>query len=279
LDIKKIFAFAKNEFIYGGHLFAFAASGVILSTGIIGKFEVDPVFLILIYFIYYLIYLYDHSSGADADAMTNPIRAEYLKGKIEKEKYVFAISFLVIAAILFYKNSTFITVASILTLALGMLYGKFFKNITVRLVAFKNFFVAAFWGIIVLYAALCHGATLGYSIFSFSIFVFVKMLAIQAFFDIRDTEGDRLKKLLTFSVVYGPEKTIKIIRFLAILSCAIILGAVYAGYWKTSFVLLILSSVYSMVYIGKYYNKNSYCYLWAAGELLVWTFLILLANL
>jgi 4-hydroxybenzoate polyprenyltransferase len=269
---------AKKEFLYGGHIFAFGAAGVIYATAMIGGFRINYLFLVLIYFIYYLIYLYDHSSGAEMDAVTNPVRAEYLKSKVKREKYVFGASALIIIVVLLYKNNLFITISSILTLALGMMYGKYFKDITTRIVAFKNYFVASFWGIIVLYAAICHGVEINSAIWIFAAFVFIRMLSIQAFFDIRDTEGDKMKRLKTFPAVYGRENTIKIIYFLSTLSIILVFWAVVSGYWAARYAFLAASFVYGMLYIKKYRAGDNSCYLWAAGEFILWALLVLLAN-
>jgi 4-hydroxybenzoate polyprenyltransferase len=273
-----LFGKLRKEFLYGGHIFAFGSAGVILSTALIGAFRPDYVFLALIYFIYYLIYLYDHSSGAELDAVTNPVRAAYLKSKAQQEKSVFAASALIIAAILLYKHDAFVALSSVLTLVLGVMYGKYFKGITMKVVAFKNYFVAAFWGIIVVYAAICHGVAISSAIWLFALFVFLRMLSIQAFFDIRDTEGDKMKKLRTFPVAYGRDNTVKIIYFLSLSSILLVFAAVWAGYWQARYAVLALSFFYGVFYLRKYQRGDDSSYLWAAGEFLLWTALVLLAN-
>ena len=279
MSMSDFLAKAEKEFLYGGHLFAFGSAGVIFSTSIIGGFNADAGFLILIYFIYYLIYLYDHSVGADSDVITNPIRAEYLKDKIKKEKYIFILSCFIIGIILVLKRSLFIFIASILTLGLGVLYGRIFKNITKIIIAFKNFFVAAFWAIIVIYASLCHGFGVSSAVGLLSLFVFVRMLAVQIFFDIRDVEGDSMKKLRTIPVVWGKENAVKIIYILNIISIFVLLFAIGIGCWNSGLILLSLSLLYNIYYLKKYKKGDGTCYLWAAAEPIIWSFLVMLSNI
>lgn len=278
MKTQELLGVVRKEFLYGGHIFAAGAAGVVLSTALIGGFKPDAEFLVLIYLIYYIIYLNDHVAGAEQDAINNPVRSAYLKDKARRGTLLMAGAAFLSGYLIMEKGSLFVAAASLLTLILGVLYGRCFKGITKSVTAFKNYFVAAFWGIIVIYAAVCHGAPISAAVLVFSLYTFLRMLAIQAFFDVRDIKGDAEEKLKTYPVVWGVPKTLRFISVLNGFSVFLILVSTLKGYVPAAYLILILSVAYGASYIERYRRGDQSAYLWAAGEFLFWTMLVLIAN-
>jgi len=133
----------KNEFLFGGHILTLGSSCVAASATIILGKKQNLSLLVLLYLIFYIIYLFDHSRGAETDALTNPQRAFYLEGKLEIQKIILEISFLLVVVILIAKGNLNVFVCGIVILVMGVAYGSFFKKFTEKIFAFKNFFVSA----------------------------------------------------------------------------------------------------------------------------------------
>lgn len=59
MAIEKILKFIWNEFIYGGHLPSLGAAAIVLFSGILLNIKITWDCLLITYFIFYLIYLYN----------------------------------------------------------------------------------------------------------------------------------------------------------------------------------------------------------------------------
>jgi len=58
--------------------------------------------------------------------------------------------------------------------------------------------------------------------------------------DVEDIEGDRIKKLQTFPIVYGEEKSLKIFTFLIVLTIISTLLPYFLGIYNVFYFLIIL---------------------------------------
>jgi len=129
--------------------------------------------------------------------------------------------------------------------------------------------------VLVFYTVLYLAISLNFSAVLFVFLVFVRMLSVQIFFDIRDTKGGKEKRLLTVPAVWGDKKSVGIIYAADFITVVLaFMASLYrfsgAGIW-IFFPLVVL---YRAFYMQKYFQKDQNCFLWAAGEPIVW-FLIL----
>lgn len=268
----------EEEFLYGGHIFALGSACIAASTIIILKTELNLGILLLFYLIFYIIYLYDHFKGVESDALTNSKRTAYLSGRAGNRLIVFRIMFSLVFFILVLSGDTKVFILGALILVMGISYGIFFKNITKKIFAFKNFFVALVWSILIFYALLCVREPYVFLVGLFAWFVFVRMLSIQIFFDIRDIEGDKIKHLLTVPVVMGERKAVELIYSIDLFMTISLLAVYSIPFYRNEieiFFLLIL--VYRFFYMKKYFEKDQSCFLWAAGEPIVWFIIVIIS--
>ncbi len=267
-----------KEFIFGGHLFAMGSVSVILMCASVFLLPVSIEMLCISYLLFYIIYLNDYSKGADLDEVNNSGRASYLLSRGSNSALI-KISSALLLALLLYTGDLVLLLSAISILVLGLLYGNFFKDLTKNIIGFKNFYVAAVWAFMVIFFFMQHSAVLSYGALMLASFVFLRMMNLQIMFDMRDITGDREEGLLTFPVIFGLAKNLKVLKFNNAISVFFMLGCVLSGMLPLS-ALLIIAVAY---YAGKCINRISYqdghlCYVFAACEPILWFPLAFMGN-
>jgi 4-hydroxybenzoate polyprenyltransferase len=280
MKIKQVAKFIGNEFIFGGHVFAVGAVSVVLMGAILLNIPVSFDFVVIVYLIFYSIYLYDHFEGVDNDISTNYERVIYLKSR-KKVSSVIIISILIIAVMLYYFSDFYNMIFAFTILVFGLLYGSYFKQITRKVLAFKNFFVSLVWSLLIVFLVFYYSYTFTFASFFIIIFIFLRMLGIQIFLDIRDIDGDRKKGLLTVPVVLGRSKAISILKIINI-STVLLIAFTLFYYTVPGFLVMLLAVVfYGFYYIRKVEEtKNGVMYyFFAVLEPIFWLLSILLGKL
>ena len=271
IDLEKMLISFWKEFIFGGHLFALGAVSVVAMCSLLFGLPIGPDLLLVTYLIFYPIYLYDYTQGAADDLLTNSVRAKYLSGN-KKTYIVVAGSFAVLTMLFLHYTNRTTMLLGFVVLVLGLLYSSYFKKITKKIVAFKNFFVSSVWALLVLFFFFYYSIPITKAALIMAGFVFTRMVAIQILFDVRDIDGDRKNGLLTIPVVMGDHKEFGLLKFLNFASIALLVFSVYFGLLP----FISLSFVPVMFYAANYINKvrssmNNYaCYLLAAVEPIIW---------
>lgn len=271
IDVGKMLISFWKEFIFGGHLFALGAACVVAMCSLIFGLPIGLDLLLVTYLIFYPIYLYDYAQGAADDLLTNSARAKYLSGN-KKTYIVVAGSFAILTMLFMHFSNSITMLLGFVVLVLGLLYSSYFKKLTKKIVAFKNFFVSAVWALLVLFFFFYYSIPITAAALIMAGFVFTRMVAIQILFDVRDVEGDRKNGLLTIPVVMGNHREFGLLKCLNISSIALLAFAVYFHVLP----LISLSFVPVMFYAFGYIKKvkssmNNYAsYLLAAVEPIIW---------
>ncbi len=271
IDVEKMLLAIWKEFIFGGHLFALGATCVVAMCSLLFGLPIGLDLLLVTYLIFYPIYLYDYTQGATDDVLTNSARANYLSGN-KKAYFVIAGSVAVLTMLFIHFSNSITMLLGFAVLVLGLLYSCYFKKLTKKIIAFKNFFVSAVWALLVLFFFFYYSVPITAAALIMAGFVFTRMVAIQILFDVRDVDGDRKNGLLTIPVVMGNHKEFGLLKCLNIASIALLSFAVYFHILP----LISLSFVPVMFYAFSYIRKvkssmNNYaCYLLAAVEPIVW---------
>jgi 4-hydroxybenzoate polyprenyltransferase len=164
-------------------------------------------------------------------------------------------------------------------LVLGLLYGNFFKDLTKKIIGFKNFYVAAVWAFMIMFYFLQQSVPLTYGAVMLSIFVFLRMMNLQIMFDMRDINGDREEGLLTFPVMFGLAKNMKVLRFINAMSVFFLILCVFSGVLPLSALMIIAVAYYAGKCINSLSHKGSLCYIFAACEPILWFPLAFAGNL
>ena len=282
MDIKKIFAFAKDEFIYGGHLLYLGATCIVFTAATLLGIKVTWDFLVISYLIPYTVYAYNKLCEINSDVLTNSNRAKHIA---KYAKYLPEILLLSIATILsllleFGKLSSFV-LAVIMVLG-GILYTEKFKMLTNKIIGFKSFYVSFSWTLLILLLAIYYSYPLNIAFFSVACFFYLRCIVNTAFFDIKDMESDRLSGLKTLSIVLGRNGILNFIHIVNMLSFVPLIYGVYVGILPQYTLALVIFVFYTVYYIrlakDARTNIQNLSYVMVDGEYLLWPIVIILSK-
>jgi 4-hydroxybenzoate polyprenyltransferase len=215
-----------KKFAYGGYLHSVGAVSAVFVSAVLLGIKITWDGLLAVYLFVQPIYSYDRLAGLKKDFLTNPERSQYVQKSIKTILFIIISHIMLFVGLLLYFGKIFNLIFGLGLLAFGLLYNKYFKKITKKIIAFKNFFVATFWVLFVLFMAVYYSFPLtNLGLLLILIFVFLKTLIMQIFFDIKDIESDKKENLLTLPIILGKEKITKLLNIGAIISALpIIIG-------------------------------------------------------
>lgn len=277
--IKKILNSIWNEFVYGGHLLSFGASGILWSSAIIFGQAPSMPLLLSGYAISQIVYGYNHFEEAEKDASTNPERVNHIK-KIRKHIFPFLVFYflLFVISLLYLKNLEAILV-SLFILIGGIFFTGIFKSFTKQIIGFKTFYTSFFWAFLTILAYSYYHIQNNLLIFLLFSFVFLRWLLNTAFFDIKDVDSDKKEGLKTFPIILGKKKILIHLHLLNALSFSPIITGAYYGILPLSTLSLCLFYFYSFYYLKKAKEENirKLSYVMVDGEYLLWPVVLSLA--
>lgn len=183
---------------------------------------------------------------------------------------------------LFTNLYTFIFVA--IVVVCGILYTEYFKGLTVGYLAgFKNFYTSFFWASTVVLVPLYYNNPIKIPLLYIFLFVFLRWIVNSAFFDIKDIESDSKRGLKTFAVVFGKEKSIRLLQVINLLSVVPLLIGVYTGNLEKVSLCLVILAFYGFYYLikattidGK--KLRTLSYIVVDAEYIFWPLLVILGQ-
>lgn len=269
-----------KEFIFGGHFQSLGASGIVLAAYILLGGEINIFPIIIAYFIFYPLYLFNRLWEIKNDYSTNPERTDYFLSYIKWMPLIFIIeSFLTIFFLIFYSPNIIFTFFGLFLYILGLLYTILIKRITVYIIILKNIYVALFFASLVPFAVVFNSGDLNKNVLVLTVLVFLKGLLMQIILDIKDIESDQKDKLLTIPSKLGKEKTIVFSIWLLIFVNLIIPFYLYFSGFFGIELLFTLASIFVYFYSLKLIKYNNYNgYIIVSGEYLFWAFFILIGR-
>lgn len=223
-----------------------------------------------------IVYSYDRFSGLNEDRLTNPERSEILIRKKKHYPYYLALCIgIIVVLVIFFMKTELLNMAIFLVVigAVGILYSILLKTLTRYIPAFKSILVASEWGAAI---ALLYGISYNsYSsaIIIFTTFVFLKILILTVFFDIKDIESDAKRGLKTVPVMLGYNNTLRLLTILTIISWTpLVIGTFLFGQPKLLLILIPFSAFVFVPIITKkvYRGKPSKYDLLALLEYPLW---------
>ncbi|WP_048198638.1 UbiA family prenyltransferase [Methanocella arvoryzae] len=194
-----------------------------------------------------IVYSYDRFSGLDEDRASNPERSELLMRKKKHYPYYLASCIGALALLVVFFSTTQLMSLAIFVavlVSIGILYSVMLKNITKYVPAFKNLLVASEWGatIALLYGLSYNSYTSALTL-TFTAFVFLKLFILTVFYDIKDIESDKKRRLKTVPVMLGYTNTLRFLTIMTILSWVIlVMGTFLFNLPKLSLFLIPLSA-------------------------------------
>ena len=281
-QIKKSIKFLWDEFVYGGHLPSLGISGILCFSTIILNQKISIPLLILGYLISQIVYFYNHFKELKKDILTNLKRTEHL----QKYKKYFSIIFLLYWVLLFvcliYINNLWVTLLSLFIATGGLLYTIFFKNLSKKIIGFKNFYVSLFFALLIILIGFYYNIPFRLPLSLLLSFVFLKLLVNTIFFDIKDIESDKKDNLKTLPVLISKNKTLNFLHIINILSFAPIVIGVCLNLFPLYSLSILIFYFYSFYYLEKAKNQKinirHLSYIMADGECLLWPLVLLLSK-
>ncbi len=276
----KIFIKIRDEIIYGGHLQCLGVSGIVYISSILLNFDISWKLLVIAYLIFYPIYVYDRLRGIRLDEFTNPERTLHLKGYLPLIPKIVALSIGILAILLIYIGNLKLFIFSLLLLLLGILYPIFLKNVTKKIIAFKNIYVSGFFTAMPILPVIFYSHHLDdlskLTLAAFTTLVFVKTLLMQILLDCKDIEGDKPLGLLTIPVLIGKKKTLNLLKVSSLLITSVILflSIILIPSFPVKFLILLITIPFNFYTYNLSFKDNLSAYTLGGGEFLLWFILI-----
>lgn len=270
----------KNELIYGGHMAAMVAPAFILSVSLMMSMVPDLHLLAIAYLIPLISYSFDYYKEMNKDILTNPERAEYMSRNIKIYPYVIGSYILLLVALLALTMNINMIVFTAALIISGVVYGKFLKGFTRKIVAFKNIYTALMWALLgSIMIPIYYSVNIDTFFMLMLAFVFLKVILNVMFFDLKDLEGDREEGLKTLPVVLGKSGALKFLNGLNLLAFV----PLAIGIWM-NIVPMYTIMLGALFFYDRYYLKKaavvdskelrSLSYVMADAEFLLWPVLL-----
>ncbi len=277
---KKIIRFVKSEIIYGGHLLAMGAVGLIISFSLLLHKCFTWDYLMIVYLIVYNSYLFNRYKEREIDKLTNPERTRHFSKYALYTPLISGCVFLIILAILYHIGKLdFLPWAGFLFLG-GMIYTLWLKRLTVHIPVFKNLVVALEW--ILAFILL----PIYYPFFSFSLpfiilvgIIYLKVFILTSYFDVKDVQTDENFKLLTLPVIFHLKTSLWLLRILTVIFGIVITYSVYQEIIPSAALFLLLTLVFNWFIFRETEKERtsfSFLYFLASLEFIFWPILILM---
>lgn len=246
-----------NEFIHGGHLIALGSAGIVLSAMFLFNISIQWEFLFIIYLGTLCIYNYDYYKGFEEDSLHNFDRTKYLK-KTHKYRFIIVVLYAIgYFSLLIY----FGTIASIIfggaLLLSSILYTYKIKKLTTKIVGFKSYYTAFSFSLSIIFTALYCSYPINLLTLIFFGFVFLQILLITSFCDIKDMKTDKKNNLLTLPIYFGRIKFLQFLHILNLLSFTLIIIAIAFNFIPLFSIFLFFSYIYCFYFIQKAKNPHS----------------------
>ena len=274
-----------KEFIYGGHLQCLGVAGIAYISSFVLNLDISWKFLVLSYLISYPIYVHDRFRGIKMDEATNPERTNHFERYLSIMPKLILGSLILLFILLIHIGNLKLFIFSLAMIFFGLLYPIYFKGLTKKIVAFKNFYVSASFTATVAIPVIFHRYELDPSttliLAILIIFVFIKTMLMQILLDCKDIEGDKPLGLLTIPVLIGKEKSLKVLRIFSLLTSLLILVPTVIIIPQFPMEMMILLLIIPVnLYAYSLSEKNNYMgYLIGSSEFFLWFALIFTTKL
>ena len=242
---KRIF----EGFIYSGAFSALASVSLVFTVSTLLSQKLTWDFVLVIFLATHGPYLYNRYVELKKDVSTNPRRVGFLKRMVGFIPFILILYVALLFGIVLYFQKVDILVVGLVVLLFAFGYSKFFKSLSRKIVAFKDFYVAFWWAFILFIFTIYYKFSISTVTFvSLFVFFFIRFLVNIIFFDIKDVVIDREEGILTFPVVLGVRRTVYMIIFLSLVAVVPLFYAIFSGYLSKSAILLGLTFPYTLVY-------------------------------
>jgi 4-hydroxybenzoate polyprenyltransferase len=269
-----------DEFVYSSHLVALGDALALYVLSLILNINITISFFIVVYLSILAINFFNRCKDIDQDNLTNPERSTSVSKYFKFMPYIMGFLFLV---------SVFITalcapfnalIFMLFLFGLGIFYSIYLKSVTRKVIGFKNFMTALPYALLVIFLSLFYNTPIALSTILITIFYFIRIFVNTTFFDIKDIKSDKLEGLRTFPVVYGENKTKKILLALNIISALPIFIGIYFKVLPLYSIGILVTIFYVLIYLTnkKSYKQRVLYNVIVDGEFIFWPLYILICR-
>lgn len=268
-----------KEFIYGGHIQSLGASSIVFVASLLLGAPADFSVYVTVYLLFYALYVFNRFMELDDDVATNPERSRHFfsyRGAMPKIVVVDIVFFL--AALFYFSRTGEAKALGIFLLLFGLLYTTYFKFLTSRIVAFKNFYVALFFASLVPFFMWYFDYGFSLRVWVLFAMVLVQGFLMQLVLDIKDVKSDAKKNLRTLARRWGREKTVMRAGALSLVNLLVVpvFFTLVLPLFPLSFLWLSLSLPFFLYALAKIARTDYQGYVLASGIFFFWGLVMLL---
>lgn len=275
--------FICNEFIHGGHLIALGTAGIALSSMFLFNVNIRLEFLLIVYLGTLCIYNYDYYKEVDFDSSNSSLRANHLKKCYKYRPLLLSFYGIGFLSLLLYFGNIESIIFGVSLLLLGLLYTKKFKKFTGKITGFKSYYTALSFSLLIVFTAIYCSYPISLLLFIFFVFVFLHILIVTSFCDIKDMETDKKQNLKTLPIYLGKHKFLIFLHLMNFISFIIIFTAINIQLIPLFSIFLILSNFYCFYFIRKAKNTKTNIHtltnVMVDAEYLFWPFFLFLGKM
>lgn len=281
----RILRFIFNEIFYNGHFQTWGSLAIVISAGQLLNIKITSDLLLIVYLSFYLLYLHDRYRCIEIDSLTNPKRSEHIKIIYKYIPTIIVAGLLALLSLLYYYGNIYSSVFVAAITALGFLYPLYFKNLTKKIVAFKNFYVSSVFSILVILPNIYYQIPLSNNLLVvlaiILVFTFLRGLMMQFFLDLKDIEGDKKEGLKTLGVLLGKENVFKIINAMNLftsLSLPILYFILPYSIFPSSVLFLVFLALWNFYFFNLAKNGNFIGFVLGSGEFIYWPLFVFVGE-
>jgi 4-hydroxybenzoate polyprenyltransferase len=259
---RKIFNWIVMSDIYASLI----AAGIVLMTAAVLKLTPDPFSIAAVFVTAFAVYALNRQDDGDIDSINIPERTKF----VSKQGWIALVlstgGFFFLLAFAFMNHmSVFIVMVAVYVL--GLFYSFPLLAPLKGILGFsrlkepfgvKNFLVSGMYGLFVLIPVLDAGASITMTVILLFIFVFLRFFIISTVFDMRDVEGDALKRINTIPVILGKDNALKVLHGLNILSLLLIPVGIFEHAISPLFAAMLLATFpFAFYYLEQCRSHNT----------------------
>ena len=190
------------------------------------------------------VYAYDYLADLEVDSLTNSDRSEF--NRRWGERLLAAYAGVLLALLLLCMDPLIMALTASMFIT-GILYSRFFKELTAYLTGFKNIYLGVVWSSWTTLPAM-GGRSLPAHALVF-IFIFLKVYVNTAFSDYKDVKSDSKRGLKTLPVAYGENDSLMILQLINAVGAAALSLGVLTGLIPCIGIVAVILSSYTALYL------------------------------
>lgn len=238
-----------NELVYGSHFISLAGSSISVTGALLIGIRLTWPVPAIFYLLLQVGFFYNRYKDFRKDDLTNPERTQHVKRYIRYLPIIIFFYSVVFTSILVCYGSLRSIVVGLVMLLLALVYSVIAKDITRRILLFKELYFAACWGLLILLLALFYSEPISTPVILLSVFVSLRIFLATSLFDIKDIVSDRNEESKTLPVLIGEKRAYSFLTLLSFLAFIPLGTGILLDVFPSYAFSLILTIPYTLFYI------------------------------